>query len=90
MKSLVQCGFCLSGTCREEDVYYNSIYYALRKHDKALRIRRITDLDTEKEISLKSMPSEGGFQWCFYSMISEILRYCGIRYLWGVRFLPKV
>lgn len=43
---LEQCGFCLAGTRREEDVYYNSALYDLRKHDKALRIRRVTDLDT--------------------------------------------
>lgn len=48
IKRLEQCGFCLAGTCREEDVYYNSVHYDLRGQDKALRIRRITDLDTGK------------------------------------------
>lgn len=48
IKRLKQCGFCLAGSCREEDVYYNSVYYDLREHDKALRIRRITDLETGK------------------------------------------
>lgn len=48
IKRLEQCGFCLAGTCREEDVYYNSAHYDLREHDKALRIRRVTDLDTGK------------------------------------------
>ena len=48
IKRLEQDGFCLAGTCREEDVYYNSAHYDLREHDKALRIRRVTDLDTGK------------------------------------------
>lgn len=48
VKRLKQCGFCLAGACREEDVYYNSVYYDLREQDKALRIRRVTDLDTGK------------------------------------------
>ena len=48
IKRLEQDGFCLAGTCREEDVYYNSAHYNLREHDKALRIRRVTDLDTGK------------------------------------------
>lgn len=48
VKRLKQCGFCLAGACREEDVYYNSTYYDLREQDKALRIRRVTDLDTGK------------------------------------------
>lgn len=48
IKRLEQCGFCLAGTCWEEDVYYNSAHYDLREQDKALRIRRITDLDTGK------------------------------------------
>lgn len=48
VKRLKQCGFCLAGACREEDVYYNSAYYDLREQDKALRIRRVTDLDTGK------------------------------------------
>lgn len=48
IKRLEQDGFCLAGTCREEDVYYNSAHYDLREHDKALRIRWVTDLDTGK------------------------------------------
>lgn len=48
IKHLEQCGFCLAGVCQEEDVYYNSVHYNLREYDKALRIRRITDLNTGK------------------------------------------
>ena len=48
IKRLEQCGFRPAGTCREEDVYYNSAYYDLKEHDKALRIRRVTDLATGK------------------------------------------
>lgn len=48
IKRLEQCGFRMAGTCREEDVYYNSPHYDLREHDKALRIRRVTDPDTGK------------------------------------------
>lgn len=48
IKRLEQCGFSPAGTCREEDVYYNSACYDLTEYDKALRIRRVTDLDTGK------------------------------------------
>lgn len=47
-RRLEECGFSYAGTYREEDVYYNSVHYDLREHDKALRIRRVTDLDTGK------------------------------------------
>lgn len=47
-RRLEECGFFYAGTYREEDVYYNSVHYDLREHDKALRIRRVTDLDTGK------------------------------------------
>lgn len=35
--------------------------------------RKLYSIYTVKETPLKSIPSEGGFQWYFYSIISEIL-----------------
>lgn len=45
-RRLEECGFVSVGVRRETDIYYNSVNYDLRAHDKALRIRRITDLET--------------------------------------------
>ena len=40
-------GFVYTRTRKEEDVYFNSLYYDLKERDKALRIRRTIDLDTK-------------------------------------------
>lgn len=41
-------GFVYTRTRKEEDVYFNSLYYDLKERDKALRIRRTIDLETKR------------------------------------------
>lgn len=41
---LERAGFKRTGIHEETDTYYNSAWYDLREHDKALRIRRVKDL----------------------------------------------
>lgn len=48
MEKLLGQGFRKAGCVREEDMYYNSIYYDIRSRDEALRIRKSTDLQTQK------------------------------------------
>ena len=48
MKSLMIRGFQKYQKVIEEDMYYNSEYHDVRKHDEALRIRKTRDLFTGK------------------------------------------
>ena len=48
MKSLLTRGFQKYQRVVEEDMYYNSEYHDVRKHDEALRIRKTRDLLTGK------------------------------------------
>ena len=48
MKSLMIRGFQKYQKVIEEDMYYNSEYHDVRKHDEALRIRKTRDLLTGK------------------------------------------
>lgn len=45
---LGEAGFVHTRTRKEEDVYFNSLYYDLKERDKALRIRRTIDLETKR------------------------------------------
>lgn len=45
---LEQAGFEQNGVHEETDTYYNSTWYDLREHDKALRIRRVKDLTEQR------------------------------------------
>lgn len=45
---LGEAGFVHTKTRKEEDVYFNSLYYDLKERDKALRIRRSIDLETKR------------------------------------------
>lgn len=45
-RRLQDCGFSAGPVHRETDRYFNSPHYDLREADKALRIRRVTDLET--------------------------------------------
>lgn len=50
-KALENHGFLKEKCVREEDIYFNSLHHDFRKSDEALRIRRITDLDSGTEES---------------------------------------
>ena len=49
---LGEAGFVHTRTRKEEDVYFNSLYYDLKERDKALRIRRTIDLETKCLVTL--------------------------------------
>ena len=49
IKRLKQEGFQETEVCREEDTYFNSLYYDMKEKDKALRIRRSRNMQTGEE-----------------------------------------
>ena len=50
IKRLKQEGFQETEVCREEDTYFNSLYYDMKEKDKALRIRRSRNMQTGEEM----------------------------------------